>query len=170
MNATSKETFSPFIIKVLLAVVILSSASHAFALSDFVVRLYNQRNVLAGNYNAFCDDSHGFLWIGTYEGLVRFDGNNSDLYRNDDQDAKSISDNKVVSIFNDSKGRTWVGTFDGLNLYDESYDSFRLVKLPGLLLNGYIRDIAEFPDGRLLFLVSGIGLYTVDHNSVDAGR
>ena len=170
MNATSKETFPAFIINVLLAVVILSTASHAFALSDFAVRLYNQRNVLAGNYNALCDDSRGFLWIGTYEGLVRFDGNNSDLYRNDESDANSISDNKVVSIFSDSKGRTWVGTFDGLNLYDESRDSFRLVKLPGLLLNGYIRDIAEFPDGRLLFLVSGIGLYTVDRSSLDAGR
>lgn len=169
-KATSVEMMRRFIAKVLLVAVMLSSALHVFALGDVVVRLYNQRNLIAGSYNAFCNDSRGFLWIGTDAGLLRFDGNNSDLYRNDELDPFSMSDNKVVSLFTDSKGRTWIGTFNGLNLYDEQSDSFRLVRLPGLLLNGYIRDISEFPDGRVLFLVSGVGLYTVDMNSIDSGK
>lgn len=156
------------IARLLLVAILLSGMSHALALNDITVRLYDQRKILAGNYTAFCNDRDGFLWIGTDAGLLRFDGNYVDLYRNDERDPHSISDNKIVSLYSDSGGRTWVGTVDGLNLYDESSNSFRLVKLPGILLNGYIRDIAEFPNGKLLFLVSGIGVYSVDMNSIDA--
>ncbi len=137
------------------------------ALHDVSVRLYDQRKILAGNYSSFCNDKDGFLWVGTDAGLLRFDGNNVDLYRNDEHDPHSISDNKIVSLYSDSKGRTWVGTVDGLNLYDENTNSFRLARLQGMLLNGFVRDIAEFPDGRLLYLVSGIGLFSVDMNSID---
>ena len=154
---------------VLSIVALMSGVSHARALPDITVRLFDQQKLLAGNYTAFCNDRYGFLWIGTDAGLLRFDGNNSDLYRNDGLETSSISDNKVVSLYTDSYGRTWVGTVDGLNLYDDMSDSFRLVKLPGMRLNGYIRDIVEFQDGRLLFLVAGVGLYTVDMRSIGKG-
>ena len=166
MNSTLKMVSRSFVVKVLLIALMLSGVSHAAALNDISLRLYDQRKVLAGHYSAFCNDNSGFLWVGTDAGLIRFDGNYGDLYRNNELDACSISDNKIVTLYSDSKGRVWIGTADGLNLYDEASDSFRLVKLPGLLFNGYIRDIAEFPDGRLLFLVAGIGLYTLDLRSI----
>ncbi|MDE6561450.1 MAG: response regulator [Muribaculaceae bacterium] len=166
MNSTLKMVSRSFVVKVLLIALMLSGVSHAAALNDISLRLYDQRKVLAGHYSAFCNDNSGFLWVGTDTGLIRFDGNYGDLYRNNELDACSISDNKIVTLYSDSQGRVWIGTADGLNLYDEASDSFRLVKLPGLLFNGYIRDIAEFPDGRLLFLVAGIGLYTLDLRSI----
>ncbi|MDE6548799.1 MAG: hypothetical protein K2L22_07365, partial [Muribaculaceae bacterium] len=170
MNSTLKMVSRSFVVKVLLVALMLSGVSHAAALNDVSLRLYDQRKVLAGHYSAFCNDNSGFLWVGTDAGLIRFDGNYGDLYRNNELDTYSISDNKIVTLYPDSKGRVWIGTADGLNLYDEASDSFRLVKLPGLLFNGYIRDIAEFPDGRLLFLVAGIGLYTLDLKSVDNNK
>ncbi|MDE7420125.1 MAG: helix-turn-helix domain-containing protein [Muribaculaceae bacterium] len=163
-----KATKIQIICRILLLSLGLLSESDAVAINDISVRLYDQRKVLAGNYSSFCNDRDGFLWVGTDAGLLRFDGNHADLYRNDERDSHSISDNKIVSLYSDSKGRTWVGTVDGLNLYDENSNSFRLAKLPGMALNGYVRDMAEFPDGRLLFLVSGIGLFTVDMNSIES--
>ena len=159
-----------FVVKVLLIAFMLSGASHAAALNDVSVRLYDQKKVMAGHYSAFCNDTSGFLWIGTDSGLIRFDGNYGVLYRNDELNPQSISDNKTVSLYADSHGRIWIGTVDGLNLYDEASDSFRVVKLPGMLFNGYIRDMAEFPDGRMLFLVAGIGLYTIDLKSIGTGK
>ncbi len=155
------------LVRILLLSLWLLGASEAAALNDISVRLYDQKKILAGNYSSFCNDRDGFLWIGTDAGLIRFDGNYADLYRNDELNPHSISDNKIVSLYTDSKGRTWVGTVDGLNMYDDTTDSFRLAKLPGKLLNGYIRDIVEFPDGRLLFIASGVGIYLIDKNSIE---
>lgn len=167
IKATLKMVSQSVVVRVLLIASMLSVTSHAVAVNDIALRHYDQRKVLAGHYSAFCNDSSGFLWVGTDSGLIRFDGNYGDLYRNNELDTFSISNNKIVTLYSDSKGRVWIGTADGLNLYDEASDSFRIVKLPGMLFNGYIRDIAEFPDGRLIFLVAGIGLYTLDSKSID---
>ena len=165
MKATNIQNFC----RILFLSICIFGAFDAVALHDVAVRLYDQRKMLAGNYTSFCNDRDGLLWIGTDAGLLRFDGNSADLYRNDERDSNSISANKIVSLYSDGKGRTWVGTVNGLNLYDEKSNSFRLAKLPGMLFNGYIRDIAEFPDGRLLFLVSGVGLFSINMNSIDEG-
>lgn len=147
-----------------LMVLLFLGISVGYAKSDVMVHVFGQKELITGNYTSFCNDNNGFLWIGTEAGLIRFDGNNSDLYRNEGQNTSSISDNKIVSLYSDTKGRTWVGTVDGLNLYKGESDSFSLVTLPGMLLNGYVRDIVEFPDGKILYLVSGIGLYTVEES------
>ncbi|MDE7096403.1 MAG: hypothetical protein K2O47_02800, partial [Muribaculaceae bacterium] len=136
--------------------------SYASPLNNMTLRLYDQREIVAGNYTTFCNDAEGYLWIGTDAGLMRFDGNHSDIYRNEESDSCSISDNKIVSLFSDSRGDIWVGTVNGLNFYDRASDTFRLVTLPGMQLNGYITDIAELPGNRILFIVAGIGLYVVD--------
>ncbi|MDE6696293.1 MAG: helix-turn-helix domain-containing protein [Muribaculaceae bacterium] len=156
--------------RILLLSLCILGASDVYANYDVAVRLYDQRKILAGNYTSFCNDREGFLWIGTDAGLLRFDGNNADIYRNDECDPNSISNNKIVSLLSDSMGRIWVGTVDGLNLYDDHTDSFHLAKLPGMPLNGYIRDIVESRDGKLLFLVSGIGLFSVDKKSIDTDK
>ena len=163
MKATNIQIFC----RILMLSLCILGASDAAARHDVAVRLYDQRKILAGNYTSMCNDRDGQIWVGTDAGLLRFDGNNADLYRNDERDAHSISANKIVSLYSDSRGRTWVGTVNGLNLYDEKSNSFRIAKLPGLMFNGYIRDITEFPDGRLLFLVSGVGIFSVDMKSAE---
>ncbi|MDE6289899.1 MAG: response regulator [Muribaculaceae bacterium] len=146
--------------------ILLFGVQEASALSDLTVKLYDQHELIAGNYTCLCQDHDGFLWIGTDAGLKRFDGNRCDIYRNDELDSGSLSNNGIRSLFCDSRGQMWVGTANGLNYFDSSRDSFRLVRLPGMSLNGFVSDIAELPDGRLLFLVAGIGLYSLDTSIV----
>lgn len=70
-------------------------------------------------------DRQGFRWIGTVNGLARFDGYGCKVYRNDVNDGHSISSNAVQSLLLDRNGRLWVGTWDGgLNLYDARHDNF----------------------------------------------
>lgn len=125
-------------------------------------RFFPDPKIKASSYNAFSMDKEGFIWIGTNNGLIRFDGNNYDTYRHDENKKGSLSDNRILNILCDSKGRIWVGTANGLNLYNPFTDSFTLIDLPSIDINGYIIDSAEQSDGTVTFLVSRIGMFIID--------
>ncbi len=147
--------------KMIFIVVSLICVNYSNAFNDMSVRVFDKREVLASSYTSFCVDKEGFLWVGTDSGLLRMDGNDCDIYRNDDMVAGSISDSKIVSLYCDSNGIVWIGTANGLNYYDRDSDSFKLIKIPELDLNGFIGQIFEDDQHRLLFLVGGIGVFTI---------
>ncbi|MFY0654533.1 MAG: response regulator [Cyclobacteriaceae bacterium] len=69
-------------------------------------------------------DRDGFLWIGTRNGLNRYDGVNMVSYVPENSPG-SISGGDILALFEDSSGTIWIGTYqDGLNRYDQSTDSF----------------------------------------------
>lgn len=73
----------------------------------------------------FYQDKKGFIWIGTFNGLNKFDGYNFTIYRNNPSDKTSISDNSITAIYEDDKGFLWIGTENGgLNKYNPEYDTF----------------------------------------------
>jgi ligand-binding sensor domain-containing protein len=70
-------------------------------------------------------DRDGYVWVGTANGLARFDGYGCRNYRHVPGDPYSLSSNAVMSLMLDSKGRLWVGTFEtGISLYDAGRDRF----------------------------------------------
>jgi ligand-binding sensor domain-containing protein len=70
-------------------------------------------------------DSRGYLWIGTGNGLSRYDGYGFKIYRNVLDDSTSISSSMIFAVKEDSKHRLWVGSWDaGLSLYDPTRDCF----------------------------------------------
>ncbi len=69
-------------------------------------------------------DSYGYLWIGSYEGVFRWDGYAFRKYRHSEKDSSSLDHNIVYAVFEDSQRRLWVGTIEGLNLYDRMSDTF----------------------------------------------
>lgn len=74
---------------------------------------------------AFCQDKFGFMWIGTVDGLNKFDGNRFTIYRNDPADPSSLSDNSILSIYEDREGILWIGTErGGLNRFDPRTEIF----------------------------------------------
>jgi len=69
-------------------------------------------------------DSRGFMWFGTQDGLNRYDGYNFKVYKNDPENPHSMSNNYVYSIYEDRSGTLWVGTEGGLNKFDRDKDQF----------------------------------------------
>ena len=69
-------------------------------------------------------DSDGYMWFGTRDGLNRYDGKVFKIFRNDIEDTLSLSDNYIKVLISDSKGGLWIGTAGGLNYYDNISDSF----------------------------------------------
>lgn len=71
------------------------------------------------------EDSKGFIWIGTYGGLFRYDGYELLHYQRDPADPHSIGDNKITRMLEDSAGNFWVGTQVGLNYFDIKKQQFK---------------------------------------------
>ena len=78
---------------------------------------------------AITQDSQGFMWIGTQEGLNRYDGYGFENYYHIEKNDRSLSHDFIWSLLSDSQGRLWVGTDEGLNLYDEALKEFSLFDL-----------------------------------------
>jgi signal transduction histidine kinase/ligand-binding sensor domain-containing protein/ActR/RegA family two-component response regulator len=77
--------------------------------------------------NVICtlQDSRGFMWFGTREGLNKYDGYTFTVFKNSAQDDRSLSNNFVNDIVEDGKGFLWIGTWGGgLDRYDRKTNQF----------------------------------------------
>lgn len=71
-------------------------------------------------------DSRGYLWIGSQDGLNRYDGYSFKIYKHDPDDEHSLSHNSILKITEDQDGALWIGTWGGgLNHYDPVTEQFR---------------------------------------------
>ncbi len=78
-----------------------------------------------GNVRTIVKDHQGFVWIGTEDGLHRYDGYSMKIYRKDEHDTTSISSNFILCLYEDSEKNLWIGTLDGsLCLYNRAKDNF----------------------------------------------
>ena len=79
-----------------------------------------------GNVWAILEDHEGFMWFGTEDGLIKYDGYSLVNFKHNSSDSSSISVNFITTLLEDSYNQIWVGTFGGgLNLYDRNTNSFR---------------------------------------------
>ncbi|MDR7211660.1 two-component regulator propeller domain-containing protein [Flavobacterium piscis] len=73
-------------------------------------------------------DSDGYMWFGTYDGLNRYDGYNFKVFRNRINDKKSLLFNTIYNIEGDSKKNIWVGGANGVCIYNKTTATFHSVK------------------------------------------
>lgn len=74
---------------------------------------------------AILQDYKGYMWIGTQDGLNKYNGHEITVYKNDPGDSTSIGYNDVATLFEDSEQNLWIGTQGGgLNFYKRDTDNF----------------------------------------------
>lgn len=119
-----------------------------------------------GYISTIAQDAEGFMWFGGANGLARYDGYNLVIYRRDEADQHSLSNNYVNDIHLDRDGRLWIATRKGINRYDARLNRFTrysVANTPELLSADDIMAIEETDDGRF-WLASRGGLYSFDHS------
>lgn len=110
------------------------------------------------------EDSKGYMWIGTFDGLSRYDGYGFTTYRNQ-TDSKKLVSNRVRSLFEDSKGNIWIGTDDGISLYQYEMERFTTVFENPNTNGPFILQIFENTERHEIVCVSQYnGLYIFDEN------
>lgn len=86
-----------------------------------------------GYVMAMAQDSTGYLWLGTNDGLARYDGYEFTVFRHDPQDSSSIGANRINSLLVDREGYLWIGFSPfGLDRYDPRTGRFTHARVNGL--------------------------------------
>ncbi|MBN1304238.1 MAG: GAF domain-containing protein [Anaerolineales bacterium] len=74
---------------------------------------------------AILQDSNGFMWFGTEDGLNRYNGYEFQVFKPDQDDPNSPSDRWITTLYEDQRGNIWIGTrLGGLNKYDPQSGQF----------------------------------------------
>ena len=94
--------------------------------AEIFSRYYSMKDGLS-NDAALCllQDSQGFIWIGTYAGLNKFDGYHFTTYVENPLDSNSLANNAVICLWEDKQQRLWIGTGAGLQLFDLRAERFQ---------------------------------------------
>jgi ligand-binding sensor domain-containing protein len=85
----------------------------------------DKSNGLSHNHiYSFLRDRKGFIWIGTIEGLCRYDGYSFKIFKNDPFDTTSIRDNSINNLFEDNTGKIWIASGDYFDVFDPETETF----------------------------------------------
>lgn len=119
---------------------------------------------LRGNtISCILQDYQGFLWFGTNDGLVRYDGYDFVTYRYEPENPDSLSHDVVQALYEDVSQRLWVGTQDGLNHYDREHNRFVRYHTTegdsGVMARNSITTLYQDRLGNLWVGTDGQGLY-----------
>jgi signal transduction histidine kinase/ligand-binding sensor domain-containing protein len=118
-------------------------------------------NLSNSKSKVLAQDSTGYLWIGSEQGLFRFDGQTVYAYQNDDNNKRYIPSGRINQLLVDSKNTLWVCSNDGIFKYNPQFDDFSPVVIDGNQrgLPGYILEvIAEDSDGQI-YTAYGKGVF-----------
>lgn len=154
-----KKLITAFICLILFSVEVLSVSM------DFSFKRYQVEDGLSHN-TAWCaiQDSYGFLWIGTSDGLNCYDGRGNKVYRNALNDKYSLGNNFVSSLLEEGDD-IWVGTNSGLYIYDRSTDRFSYFNKTtryGVFISCEVKRIVKTQNGLIWIATLGQGVFIYD--------
>jgi len=87
-------------------------------------QLDNTKGLSNSSINTIFQDSENLLWIGTWDGLNRYDGNSFEIFRPELNNKNSLSNQVIQKIDEDNTGRIWILTIHGINRYDKKSGAF----------------------------------------------
>lgn len=149
----------------LLLVLMVFGIEPLSATSYFSFKKYQVEDGLSHN-TVWCgiQDSYGFIWLGTSDGLNRYDGQGNKVYRNVLNDKFSLENNFVEALIEVGQD-IWVGTNSGLYIYDRATDRFSYFDKTtqyGVYISSEIKKIVKAENGLLWIATLGQGFFIYD--------
>ncbi|TDO99189.1 hybrid sensor histidine kinase/response regulator transcription factor [Flavobacterium sp. 245] len=154
---------------VLYFILLFGFTSLSFA-QDNPVKFLDISDGLSNNsVTTIFQDSDGYLWFGTYDGLNRYDGYNFKVFRNRINDKKSLSFNAVYNIEGDSQKNIWVGGANGISIYNKSTAAFHPAEYfssnKKKILNDIIHQMRSVSGNLFLVASQSLGLIRFENDS-----
>lgn len=144
------RSFVTGVVFLLLSVAVFSQQAKQYAFRHFTTL-----NGLASNgTGSVLQDKEGYIWIGTQNGLQRYDGNNFITFRHRSSDPSSIPSDFIPSMYQDSKGNFWlIGDNNKVGIFDLKRFVFLDVPVIGETPDFYLpQHIAELPTGETMLM------------------
>ncbi|MBN2522361.1 MAG: hypothetical protein JXB24_03755 [Bacteroidales bacterium] len=127
--------------------------------------LTSQEGLSNNTIHCIYQDSKGFLWIGTSDGLNLFNGYEFEIFKYNAQDTSSLSSNSVFGILEDSKGRLWIAGSTGIDIFDWQTISFKHIpfvdEFNPSAYQSYTRAIIEDKEGNII-IANTTGVFVYD--------
>lgn len=153
---------------ILCLVVVSINSIAALPLNDFYFEHITIADGLSQNYiTCIQEDAEGFIWIGTKNGLNKYDGYKITEYNHNQDLPNTITDNYISTIYKDSQNNLWIGTNNGLCRYRKGNQDFESIDFTSVNNNAADRVIIslfEDSDHILWIGTSGGMLYSFDSN------
>lgn len=134
---------------------------------NYLFRHYQVENGLSDNMATCCiQDGKGYIWIGTRDGLNRFDGYTFKVFRNDPDEPATLGSNWITGLGCDRDGNLWAGTLSGLYQYDDERETFRHIPFTAdkkIEIFQFDKDnrLWILMDGNLIQYNTGDGLFRI---------
>ncbi len=163
----TKDAMYKLVIVLSIALILSTAQSYAQAPRLQFRYLTPDEGLSSSLVTSICQDHKGFLWIGTYEGLNRYDGLSFKVYKADPTDSTSLVENLVRTIIEDRENNLLIGTNNGLCLYNRVNDRFLNYRINELSpLRGIDCVIIKIREDSLrnLWLATNVGLIYFDRN------
>lgn len=165
----------PFVLLLCIGLIHPTVVHAQMNLGDVVI--YNEESGMSHvSVSVIHKSTDGYLWVGTMEGLNRFNGRTFEYYRDKGPQHKSLSNKSVLSVTEDKNGFLWIGTQDGLNKYDprtERFTAYRFFE-DDREKGGYAVITALLAEGDVLWVGTASGVVrfninTENYTKVDLG-
>ncbi len=149
---------------VLIMAVLVFGADNIFSQNYHFKEFHKQESLSNIQVSNFFQDSFGFLWIATSDGLNRYDGSSVKIYKNKQGDPNSLPDNDVNRIIEDKDRNLWVSCFNSIGKLDRNTDKFIKYSLDhfGFKRPPQVYNALLDSDGHVWFTLSELGLIRYD--------
>lgn len=142
-----------YIIYMLLLIILLITTNIVYvsAYNNINFKNITSEDVLSqGTVETIIQDDQGYIWLGTNDGLCRYNGYEFKIYKHDEELENSITNNYIVDIKQDNSGNIWGGTANGLSKIDTKTDL-----ITNYNMNDEEKSLSHYNIGDILITKSG---------------
>lgn len=150
--------------KLFLALVLFLITASCFSQEKIFYHYGLEEGLSQQSVRAIIKDSKGYLWVGTQDGLNRFDGNSFVIYKNEIGNDKSISGNFINALL-DNDNLIWIGTSNnGICYYNKKFNNFKSIGNTSSNCTGLAKDIK----GNVFatYLNNGLSVFSIRDGSL----